>query len=92
MSDRQTVWERLLIGIAQAVIALMVIAVYTKLDDLGKSLAVVESQMADYRSSKEDYYTHQQAKARHEDIFRTNKHQYGMLEDHETRIRRIETR
>lgn len=83
-------WERLVIGIAAPVIAAAIVGVYVTMQDLSKAQAVTQAQLAEVQLRLSGIYTEAQATARHEEIFRTNQHQYELIEDHETRLRKIE--
>lgn len=90
-------WERLTIGIVAPVLAAAILGVYNSmasvgeaLAEFGKAQAVMQSQILDVRARLSGIYTREDAKQRHEEIFRTQQHQYSLLEDHEARIRKLE--
>lgn len=92
MADRAPVWERVVVGVGSVVIAAVMLSVYAKLDELGMSMAVMQAQLADLRTSKSGYYRRSEAKAAQEAIWRTDKDQYERLADHEQRLRHLEAR
>lgn len=92
MSEREAVWQRILVNIIAPVTAAAILGMYAAMLDLSKAMAVVQSQMADMRAERDDQYTKAEVNQRFEEVFRTNQHQYSLLEDHEQRIRKNETR
>lgn len=92
-------WERLVIGIAAPIIAAAILGVYSAISglgdsfqELGKAQAVMQSQLVEMRASMQGIYMRRDAEQKHDEIFRTNQHQYQLIEDHEQRLRKLETR
>lgn len=91
MPESESVWQRILINVVAPITAAAILGLYALALDLSRSMAVVQSQIADMRAERGSQYTKAEIDQRNEEIFRTNQHQYGLIEDHEKRIRANES-
>lgn len=59
--------------------------------ELRQTQAVIQAQLAEVRTVMSGIYLRREAEERHQEIYRTNQHQYGMLKEINDRLRRVET-
>lgn len=86
----RSLWAQVMVGVSSMVIAATLLGLYTRIDSLGVSMAVVQAQLADLRTGKAVYYRRPEAETAQEAIWRTDKDQYETLADHEQRLRKME--
>ena len=91
-TERVAMWERLVMMIVAPLITAAIIGVYSTMQTFAQNQAVMQSQMNDMRERIGGIYTRREADRAHDEIFRTDQHQYKKLKDHETRIRKLEGR
>lgn len=95
----EPIWERMAVSVAATVTAAAIVGIYVSISRLGDSLdllasaqAVTQSQLTDVRAALHDSYTAEDAKRDFAAVWATDKDQYARIQDHEQRIRALESK
>lgn len=88
-SDSSPFWERLTLAVASTVLAAAVCGIWISVGSMGRTQAVIKSQLKDVRAAVQGVYTQRDADRDFAAVFRTDQDQYQQLKDLKNQVRAL---